>query len=481
MEMMRVEEILEAAKGRLLKGDGQLAVPGISIDSRTVKAGEMFLALKGERFDGHDFVEEAFQRGARGAIVSDDFRVLPLYPYGHRRAQADSGLQVIVRVPDTLKALQDIAGCYRNKFDIPLVVITGTNGKTTTKDMVAAILGRQLAVLKAEGSFNNEVGVPLTLLRLSPSHQAAVLEVGMNAPGEIAYLTQLIKPQVGVITNIGRAHLEFFQDIEEVARAKAELVETLGNENTLVLNRDDQRVWALSKRIKGRLISFGIEEEADFRAGQVEYLPDGKTKFILSTLEGKGERLEVELPIPGHANIYNALAAVAISATFDLDLNLIKEGLESFKPSSQRMEVISLSLKRLSSKIKIINDTYNANPESMKMALGLLSHLQVGGRKVAVLGDMLELGEWGEEAHREVGRLVTSCSPDILITVGSLSRVLAEEAKKEGLEGEIFTFRDSREAGKELAEMIKEDDTILVKGSRAMRMEEIIDVLLSLS
>ncbi len=364
---------------------------------------------------------------------------------------------------------------YRGKFNIPLVVITGTNGKTTTKDMIAAILGRKLNVLKAEGSFNNEVGVPLTLLRLSASHQAAVLEVGMNAPGEIACLARLIRPQIGAITNIGRAHLEFFQDVEEVARAKAELVEALGEEDTLVLNRDDHRVWALGRRVKGRLISFGIEEKADFRAGRVQCLPDGRTRFVLLTSEEGGEKLEIELPIPGYANVYNALAAAAISAAFDISPALIKEGLENFKPSPMRMEVISLK------KIRIINDSYNANPESMKMALGLFRHLKVEGRRVAVLGDMLELGEGSEQAHREIGRMAASCSPEILIAVGSFSRFLAEEAEKDGLKGEILTFRDSREAGKRMAEIVKEGDTILIKGSRAMQMEEVVNVLLSLS
>jgi UDP-N-acetylmuramoyl-tripeptide--D-alanyl-D-alanine ligase len=297
----------------------------------------------------------------------------------------------------------------------------------------------------------------------------------MSAPGEIAYLARLISPQMGAITNIGRAHLEFFKDVEEVARAKAELVEALGEEDTLVLNRDDRRVWDLGRRAKGRLISFGIEKEADFRAGRIQYLPDGRMRFLLSTPEEGGEKLEIELPLPGYANIYNALAAAAISAVFAIGPALIREGLESFQPSPMRMEVISLK------KIRIINDSYNANPESVKMALGLFRHLQVEGRKVAVLGDMLELGEGSEPAHREIGRMAASSCPDILLAVGRLSRFLAEEAKKDGLKGEILTFRNSREAGKRLAEIVKEGDTVLIKGSRAMQMEEVVNVLLSLS
>ncbi len=519
MEKMIVEEILEVVRGRLLGGVRQSPVLGISTDSRTLRGGELFLALKGEKYDGHDFVEEALEKGAGGVIISSNKFAEHLYTLkgtgGHKQARplrmidgpftlpgaskSSSGNSkkgnfyspelpvrscrpgVVIQVTDTLKALQDLAGYYRKKFNIPFIVVTGTNGKTTTKDMAAAILGRKLNVLKAEGSFNNQIGVPLTLLRLSASHQTAVLEVGMSGCGEIAPLARLIKPQVGVLTNIGSAHLEFFKDPEEMAEAEAELIGVLGEEETFILNRDDPRVWAHQPRVKGRVISFGIEEKADFQAHRIEELADGRTRFALSVSGGREERIEIELPIPGYANIYNALAATAISVVLTRDLTLIKKGLESFQPSSGRMEVISLNLRGSSSKIRVINDSYNANPESMKMALRLLNHLRVRGRKVAVLGDMLELGEWGEEAHREVGKPVASCSPDILITVGRLSRFLAEEAKQRGLKGEVFKLGNSREAGERLVKIVRENDTILVKGSRGMQMEEVVNVLSSLS
>ncbi len=467
MEKLTVAEIVEASQGDLIAGDLQLIVPNISIDSRTIKEGELFLALKGRRYDGHDFLEEALQRGAMGAILSHRPR-----GFG-QKAQA-----TIIQVSDTLKALQDIAHYYRKKFALPIVAVTGSNGKTTTKDMIAGILSKKLVTLKAEFSFNNQVGVPLTLLRLSSSYQAAVLEIGMSARGEIAQLAGLVEPTIGVITNVGPAHLRLFTDIEEIAEAKGELVDSLSEKGTVVLNRDDGRVWAMARRVKGNLVSFGIKRKADFQATEVKCLSDGRAVF---TLNGK---VRIELPVLGYVNIYNALAAASACSLFQLDLSVVKEGLEGFKAPAMRMQVLSLDEvhpvrdKSLNG-VKVINDAYNANPESMKMALQLLGRLHPDGRKIAVLGDMLELGKWGKRMHRELGKLAaTSCQ--VLVTAGKLSRNLAEEAILSGMK-DVFICENSQEAGKKIAEIIKSGDTILVKGSRAMRMEEAIHVLSSLS
>ncbi len=449
-------EIVEASQGDLIAGDLQLVVPNISIDSRTIKEGELFLALKGRRYDGHDFLGEALGEGAMGAILSHRPR-----GFG-QKAQA-----TIIQVSDTLKALQDIAHYYRKKFDLPIVAVTGSNGKTTTKDMIAGILSKRLHTLKAQSSFNNHVGVSLTLLHLSSSHQAAVLEIGMSAPGEIAQLAGLVEPTMGVITNVGPAHLELFTDIEEIAEAKGELVDSLSEKGTVILNRDDDRVWAMAGRVKGNLISFGIRRKADFQATEIRCLPDGRSEFTLN-----GE-VRIKLPLLGYVNIYNAVAAAGACSLFRLDLSVVKEGLESFKGPAMRMQILSLG------KVKVINDAYNANPESMKMALQFLSGLHTGGRKIAVLGDMLELGKWGKRMHRELGKLAaTSCQ--VLVTAGKLSQELAEEATASGMK-DVFICRNSEEAGKKLAEIIELGDTILIKGSRAMRMEEVINVLSSLS
>ncbi len=470
MEKVTVAEIVEASQGDLIGGNLQLAVPDISIDSRTIKEGELFLALKGGRYDGHDFLEEALQRGAMGAIIKNQKSndSLSRVPRNQRSA-------IIIQVSDTSKALQDVAHYYRKKFALPIVAITGSNGKTTTKDMIAGILSKRLLTLKAESSFNNQVGIPLTLLHLSSSHQAVVLEMGMSARGEIAQLARLAEPTMGVITNVGPAHLEFFTDIEEIAQAKGELVDSLSESDTVILNRDDDRVWAMAGRVKGTLVSFGIKRKSDFQATEVKCLSDGTSEFTLN-----GE-VRIKLPLLGYYNVYNALAAASACSAFQLDLSVIKEGLESFQAPARRMQILSLGPVRDKSLsgVKVINDAYNANPESMKMALQLLSRLRTGGRKIAVLGDMLELGKWGERMHRELGKLAsTSCQ--VLVTAGKLSQALAEEATASGMK-DVFICQNSQEAGKKLAEIIKRDDTVLVKGSRAMRMEEVINVLSSLS
>lgn len=466
MEKVTVAEIVSASQGDLVEGNPESTVPDISIDSRTIKEGELFLALKGRRYDGHDFLEEVLQRGAMGAILSHP-------PPGGCRHKA-----AIIQVSDTLKALQEIACYYRKKFDLPIVAVTGSNGKTTTKEMISGILSKRFITLKAESSFNNQVGVPLTLLCLSGSHRAAVLEIGMSARGEIAQLAGLVEPTVGVITNVGPAHLEFFTDIEEIAEAKGELVDSLSESGTVILNRDDDRVWAMAGRVKGNLISFGINHKSDFQATEVKCLPDGRTVF---TLNGK---VTIKLPVLGYDSIYNALAAASVCSSFHLDSSVVKEGLESFKGPAMRMQVLSLGevrpvVDKSLKGVKIINDAYNANPESMKMALRLLSGLPAAGRKIAVLGDMLELGKWGKGMHQELGKLAaTSCQ--VLVTAGKLSQELAEQATASGMK-DVFICQNSREAGKKLAGIIKRDDIILVKGSRAMRMEEVIDVLSSLS
>ncbi|MCK4262146.1 UDP-N-acetylmuramoyl-tripeptide--D-alanyl-D-alanine ligase, partial [bacterium] len=397
MEKVTVAEIVEASQGDLIAGDLQLVVPNISIDSRTIKEGELFLALKGRRYDGHDFLGEALGEGAMGAIVGrgriHPTRISERHPFARLRTSKCRPYNkfLYIQVSDTLKALQDIAHYYRKKFDLPIVAVTGSNGKTTTKDMIAGILSKRLHTLKAQSSFNNHVGVSLTLLHLSSSHQAAVLEIGMSAPGEIAQLAGLVEPTMGVITNVGPAHLELFTDIEEIAEAKGELVDSLSEKGTVILNRDDDRVWAMAGRVKGNLISFGIRRKADFQATEIRCLPDGRSEFTLN-----GE-VRIKLPLLGYVNIYNAVAAAGACSLFRLDLSVVKEGLESFKGPAMRMQILSLG------KVKVINDAYNANPESMKMALQFLSGLHTGGRKIAVLGDMLELGKWGKRMHRELG------------------------------------------------------------------------------
>ncbi len=435
-----------------------MEIKGISIDSRNIKKGELFVAIKGDRFDGHDFVAEAIRKGAWGALVE--------------RAALESrydklcGLKNIVPVEDTLFALQEMSHIHRKKHSIPVVGITGSNGKTTTKEMLAAILKLRGPVLKNEGNLNNHIGVPLTLLKLDARHRAAAVEMGMSASGEIDMLSRLASPDVGVITNIGPAHLEFLGTMDMVAEAKAELLANLKPEGTAVLNADDPYFETLKKKFSGRVLSFGIDKKADVSAGNIEQGKD-YTDFRLRIGESG---VNVRLRTMGRHNIYNALAAAAAATAVGMLIDAVKDGLEEFAPVAMRSEIKIIKGRT------VLADYYNANPGSMKAALETLITLRTGARSVAVLGDMLELGQAGTEEHREIGRAAARLGVDVIITVGVLSKHIIEGAFEAGMPtSNLFAAGSHAEAADLLEKQSRNGDAVLIKGSRGVKMEKILE------
>jgi UDP-N-acetylmuramoyl-tripeptide--D-alanyl-D-alanine ligase len=444
MWTLTLSDIIEATGGRLLCGKPN-GVRGISIDSRTIRQGELFVALKGERFDGHDFLAEALGKGC-GALVS----VPPAAPPARR---------TIIYVDNTLKALQDIAHRIRVKSGIPVVGITGTNGKTTTKEMAASILGTRYRVLKNTGNLNNQIGLPLSLLDLDEKVEAAVLEMGASGPRDIRELCGIASPDYGVLTNIGHAHIEGFKDIGTVREAKMELLDSVG---IAAVNADDEFLMEGIAGFRGELLRFGMRSSCDVYAADI----DCGERECTFTLHMGGEKTWVRLRVTGLFNIYNALAASSVGAMFSMDIERVREGLERFEGVPMRLEIKELG------KALVISDVYNANPASMEEALKELLRLR-RGRAVAVLGDMLELGSYAEAAHRRLGRWMSRFPVDLFIAVGPLMAVAAEEFTAAG--GTALTVADSGAAGRLLRTEYTGQDTILVKGSRSMRMEMVLE------
>ncbi|UCD85011.1 MAG: UDP-N-acetylmuramoyl-tripeptide--D-alanyl-D-alanine ligase [Deltaproteobacteria bacterium] len=457
---------MKSTGGKLTRGELSTGFQDISTDSRTVRSGELFIALKGEHYDGHDFLPQAVKRGATGLLIQNASPLLRTLP----PPEADRKEPVVIEVNDTLYALGQISHYWRKMHPISLAAITGSNGKTTTKEMLAGILEHSYNVLKTEGNLNNLVGVPLTLLRLSAEHEIAVLELGTNQPGEITRLTEITEPQVGVITNVSDSHLEFLKTKEGVARAKGELFHTLRTGSTAVFNADDPSVAALADSYPGNKLSFGIKSPADVRAGDIFSRGTKGTKFKLITRDG---RISLNLAVPGITNVYNALAASAVALIFNTELRTVKKALEKFTSFPGRMEIIHLD-----KGIYLLNDTYNANPESMKESLNTLSNLGKDGRTIAVLADMLELGETAEASHRQLGRTVADLDIDLLFVTGQWAEAVISGAKEKGMNNKSVSIGiDHKEIVRQLKETVRNGDWILVKGSRKMRMERIVDSL----
>ena len=385
---------------KLLGGLGSMDIKGVSIDSRNIREGELFVAIKGDRFDGHDFVPEAIKKGACGALVERS--VL------ENKYESLGVLKNILPVEDTLLALQEMSHMHRRKYSIPVVGITGSNGKTTTKEMLAGIMKRKGPVLKNEGNLNNHIGVPLTLLKLEARHRAAVIEMGMSAAGEIDLLARLVSPDVGIITNVGPAHLEFLGTMDGVAEAKAEMLGNLETGGTAVFNADDPYFEMLKKKWNGRVYSFGIDTKADVNASEIRQ--DGN--FTDFTLTAGGSNVKVRLRTVGKHNVYNALAAAAAAISTGMSLDAVKYGLDDFAPVAMRSEL------KLIHGRTVLADYYNANPGSVKAALETLVSLRTGMQSIAVLGDMLELGGATEEAHRQIGRTAARLWFYVVISVG---------------------------------------------------------------
>ena len=453
-----LQDILDAT-GAVVVGDiHENVFKGVSIDSRKIGKGEIFWAIKGENFDGGDFLNQAIEGGAT-AVVAENGVVL---------ASLTSDITKI-RVDSSLNALQQLAAYNRKRHNVPLVAITGSNGETTTKEILASILEKKFDVLKNEGNLNNLIGVPLTLLKLHSDHEVAVVEMGMNSSGEIAQLTKMAMPDIGLITNIGEAHLEGLGSLENVKRAKGELVDAMRTEGTVVLNADDDAVMELASKAKGNVVTFGLSAKADVRASGAEVDWGKGTLFMLSAGD---KTLPVLLPLYGMHQLYNALAAAAVAHIMGFDLAEIREFLEAFEACSGRMEIISKG------GITIINDAYNANPSSVRSAIETMN-CSLTARKIAVLGDMLEMGEDEENIHFELGRFIAKEGTDILFTFGELARHSANGAAAAGMDkANILSFDDKEDLSRSLIAKIKDGDLILIKGSRGMRMEVITAALM---
>jgi len=456
---LSIEEILRATGGTLLQGDPNVYFKGISTDSRTVREGELFFALKGVRFDGHRFAQEALEKKAAGVVIEEE-RKGDVRWNGYRS-------KVVILVKDTLRALGDLARERRRRFGTPLVALTGSNGKTTTKEMIAACLETLFPVLKTEGNFNNLIGLPLTLLRLTERERVVVVEMGMNTPGEIRRLTEIAEPDVGLITNIERVHLEGLGSIERVKEEKGALFRLMKKDGAILVNQDDPGVVDLAKDFSGQKITYGILNPADVRGGEIRLERAGRTSFLLSF---GGEQTRIDLPLLGRHFVYNALAALATATLFGIEIKVAKEALEGFQPFPMRMEICPLSDGKV-----VLNDAYNANPKSMELALATLAEVKGEGRGIAVLGDMLELGAYSEEAHRELGRTVASLSIDGLVAIGKEARRVVDSAIRHGLELDRAWVAESHgEAVSILQEILRKGDWVLVKGSRGMEMEKIV-------
>jgi UDP-N-acetylmuramoyl-tripeptide--D-alanyl-D-alanine ligase len=457
METRTLKYLAEACHGELCSGSPDAPVQRISTDSRTASEGEVFLAIKGERLDGHAFAETVISRGVAGVVIRKDH---PL-PSPSR----DVG---IVRVSDTRSALGLIAARYRQDFDLPVIAVAGSNGKTSTKELLASVLRQKFPVLWSEASFNNDVGVPLTLLRLESSHQAAILEAGTNHPGELAPLIRIIDPQIGVMTSIGREHLEFFGDLEGVLKEEGVLADLLPENGFLFLNGDCEGADRIAARSRATVIRAGLEPGNPWRAENIRYQA-GRQHFDLQSPDGHiGGEFEIQML--GRAQVGNAVLAAAVGAHLGLNRQEIADGLRDCRPAKMRMELLEFS------GVRILNDAYNANADSTRVALVTMAELPVRGRRIVVLGDMAELGEHTHAAHLEVGRLAAELEMDQLIAVGRFAEVTARAARDSGM-SDVRICRSADAAGALLSESVRPDDLVLLKGSRTSRLEQILDYL----
>jgi UDP-N-acetylmuramoyl-tripeptide--D-alanyl-D-alanine ligase len=426
---------------------------GVSIDSRSLKGNQVFWALKGPKYDGHDFVIEAIKKGAVAAVINK------------RYVNRVSGMGIpLIAVKDSLEALQSLAAIYRKKFRIPLLAITGTNGKTTTKEMIAWILQTRMSVHHTWGNLNNHIGVPLTLLTLNSEHEISIVELGTNHPGEIAMLSQMTQPTAALITNIGRGHLEFFSSIEGVAREKLELFKSLGNRGIIFLNKDDPHLPDIPGR-KNTLWSYSLDQQKNVRVtGIINSLnEDGCGIWTLNN------RVSILMQVPGLHNVRNALAASAVALYFGCTEKEIKHALESYTAYDKRMQIIK------NGTITIINDSYNANPDSYLPALETLEHMarKQNARKIVVFGDMLELGLKSEAYHQELMFNILDFDISAVFTLGKSAKIAAELLRERGVK-RIYSFDSHQALANKLVEFLQPKDIILLKGSRGMQMEKVL-------
>jgi len=449
-----VKDVINITKGTLVIGKQEESCENFSKDSRDIKEGDIYLGIKGETQNGSIYFEEAFQKGAKGAILQEiEIQEEQKQKYANK---------FIILVEDTVKAMQQIAEYKRKQYAIPIVAITGSVGKTSTKDMVASVVEKKYTTVKTEGNYNNHIGVPLTIFKLK-EEKALVVEMGMNHLGEIRTLTNIVKPTIAIITNVGTAHIGILGSRENILKAKLEILEGLEPGGSIIINNDNDLLhkWYIENKEKYHIITYGIENESDYMAEQINLKEEGSSYV----LKGTSERIEV--PVGGSHFIQNSLCAIATGSTLKIPLQSIKEGIAKFELSKKRMDITTLE-----NGITVIHDYYNANYDSMKGALEYLGKFQER-RKIAVLGDMLELGEYSKELHEKVGEEVIKNKIDILITVGKEANYIAEKAK--GKIKTILSCTSNKEAIERINRIKQEKDCLLIKASNGMHFQEIAE------
>ncbi|MFH1830277.1 MAG: UDP-N-acetylmuramoyl-tripeptide--D-alanyl-D-alanine ligase [Pseudomonadota bacterium] len=449
-------DIARVTGGRILSGSEELSFTSIGIDTRKLKRGDLFVAIPGLHFDGHDFIGDAQAAGAAALLMK-------------KGTSAPEGIGAI-EVDDTVCALGDIASWWREKFKVPCVAITGSNGKSTTKEMAAAIAHTMGPVLKTEGNFNNLIGLPLTVFRWDDLHRVSILEMGMNAPGEIRRLTQIARPDIGLITNVTAAHLEKLHTVEAVARAKGELFEAMDSRGIAIINAEDRWVRQMASMHAGEKIFFGMQNNCDVKFLHME--TNGLDKIDL-TLAIRDREYKARLPVPGAHNVMNALAAVAVGVALGVDEGEAVNRLSDFHPMAMRFERMQLA-----NGARVVNDSYNANPESMRAAFRTVGAAKRSGRFIAALGDMLELGDKSGELHQTIGKDAESLGVNELFLLGDYATDVAKGATDSGMsESSVHICEDADQLVRLVEIELKAGDVLLVKGSRGMHMEVLVEHL----
>jgi len=455
-----VEDVIEICNGELICGELDTVLENFCQDTRKIQPGDVYVGIKGENHNGNDIYEDALEKGAKacilqGIIIPDNIKER----YGDR---------AIILVEDTLKTLQKLATYKRSMYDIPVVAVTGSVGKTSTKDIIASVMSKEYKVLKTEGNYNSQLGVALTVLRLR-DHTAMVIELGMSNLGEISRLTAIAKPTVAVITNIGTAHIGILGSRENILKAKLEILEGLQNDGKVVINNDNDLLhnWSMNSNARYDIVTYGMENVSNVMAYNTVLTEDGSTYDI----DVKGKSYKVHIGIGGNHFVSNSLCAIAVGRIFNIKMEHILEGIAHFELTKRRMQV-----EKLQNHVTIVNDCYNANYDSMKAAIEYLSKLE-SNKKIAVLGDMLELGDYSEKLHRQVGEVIVRNGIDILSVVGTEAKYIADEAYKLGMNPQnIYIFDTNEKAISSLKQMIKDGNvSVLVKASNGMHFQEIVD------
>jgi UDP-N-acetylmuramoyl-tripeptide--D-alanyl-D-alanine ligase len=457
MDSRSLKFVAAACAGELLNGSPDLTVARVCSDSRKVQSGDLFFAISGERFDGHDFLAEVAQKGA-AAVVAARARIPATLPCA------------TIAVDDPRAALGRLAGKYREEFSLPVIAVGGSNGKTSTKELLASVLRQKLNTLWSEASFNNDIGVPLTMLRLEKTHQAAVFEVGTNHPGELAPLVRLVHPRFGVLTNVGREHLEFFGDLDGVAREEGWLAELLPADGRLFVNGDDAGTRKVIGRTRATVIRVGLGPQNDWRADEIR-MDERGTQFRMYAPQAAWWG-EYRINLFGRHQVVNALFALAVGAELNMSMNDMQKGLAESQPAGMRLQM------RDCNGVRVLNDAYNANADSVLAALETLRELPCTGRRAAVLGDFAELGPHTRPAHEEAGRRAAELGLDHLFTVGNLAGITAGAARAAGLVS-VSEFAEIPAAAAAVKEYLKPGDLLLLKASRAARLERLLEALMT--